>query len=222
MMTNPEVKICGITNIEDAIFCAENLIDCLGFVYFEKSKRFITPKLTGEITEKLENISFAGVFVDSPIDYVLEAVEIGNLDIIQLHGKESVQYVKELKKSTKAKIVKCLYINDEPNIQKIDEYKEFVHAFIIEAEKNILPGGNGIGWDYSKLSELSKKYKIISAGGINPLNFEKAVNSSGCSAFDMSSGVEVSPGIKDHQKIKQIADLKNKIQIKNNYGRIFS
>ncbi|MDY0132358.1 MAG: phosphoribosylanthranilate isomerase [Desulforegulaceae bacterium] len=221
MMINPEVKICGITNFEDAFFCRLNKIDCLGFVFFEKSKRFITPKNVGKITEKLENISFAGVFVDSSMDFVLEAVELGNLDFIQLHGKESIDYIETLQKKTKAKIIKCLYINDEPNVEKIEEYKSLTHGFIVEAQKNILPGGNGIDWDYSKVFEFSKKYKIISAGGINPSNFEKALKLSGATAFDMSSGVEISPGIKDHKKIKQIADLKNKIKIKNNYGRIF-
>lgn len=220
-MDNPEIKICGITNIEDALSCKNNNIDCLGFIYFKKSKRFITPEETGEITKKIDRLSFAGVFVDSSIDYVIEAVEKGNLNIVQLHGNESVDYIKKLKSKIDISIIKCLYLNDEPSVNFIDDYNRVCDRFIIEGEKEALPGGNGIKWDYSKVSLFTKKKKIILAGGLNSKNFEEAVMESRCEAYDLSSGVEISPGIKDHKKIEIIGNLKKKISINKIHGRIF-
>ncbi|MGM0419066.1 MAG: phosphoribosylanthranilate isomerase [Thermodesulfobacteriota bacterium] len=220
-MINPEVKICGITNYEDARICEKSGIDCIGFVYFKKSKRYITPEKTSEITKKLENISAAGVFVDSPVEEVIDTVKTAGLDTVQLHGKESYEYITRLKSLININVIKCLYVNDYPGINMISDYSGLCRGFIIEAEKKELPGGNGEKWDYSKLAGLSKDKRIIAAGGLNPENFKNAAEKSGCSAFDMSSGVEISPGKKNHEKIKIIAKLKQEIII-NKTGRIFN
>jgi len=220
-MSNPEIKICGITNYDDAAVCEKSGIDCIGFVYFEKSKRYITPEKTGEITKKLKNISSAGVFVDSPVEEVIDTVKTAGLNIVQLHGKESCEYITRLKSLIKINVIKCLYVDDYPGIDMISDYSGLCTGFIIEAEKKELPGGNGEKWDYSKLADLSQDKRIIAAGGISPENLKNAAEKSGCSAFDMSSGVEISPGKKNHEKIRKIAKLKNEIII-NKSGRIFN
>jgi|GEM_PF-152387 len=218
---NPEIKICGITNYEDAAVCEKNKIDCIGFVYFKKSKRYITPEKTSEITKKLQNISVAGVFVDSTVEEVIDTVKTAGLDIVQLHGKESYEYITKLKSLIKINVIKCLYVDDYPGIDMISDYSGLCRGFILEAEKKELPGGNGEKWNYSRLSDLSKDKRIIAAGGLNPENLKYAAEKSGCSAFDMSSGVEISPGKKSHEKIRKIAKLKKEIKITNS-GRIFN
>lgn len=219
---NPQIKICGITNYEDALFCDENGIDCIGFVFFKKSKRYIDPEKAGEISKKLKHAKCAGIFVDESLDDVCFAAKKAGLDFIQLHGQETTEYIKKLKTKTSAGILKCLYKNDNPGVNLINNYKDLCCGFVVEAEKNSLPGGNGISWDYGFLKQLAKDANIIAAGGITPENFEDAAYKSSCSAFDMSSGVEDFPGIKNHLKIKKIINKAKKINLINKNGRVFS
>lgn len=218
---NPQVKICGITKLEDAQICIENKIDCIGFIYFKKSKRFISIKDTLEITGRISGIKKAGVFVNEKSDFILRAVKEAGLDIIQLHGNESPLFIEKIKSETNAKIIKCLYFDSHPKFENIGDYKGLTDAFLIEASKDVLPGGNGLFWDYSRISRYCDDFKLVVAGGLNPENFCDAVEKSRCIGFDMSSGVEISPGIKDHSKIEQIGKLKNQILIENKNGGIF-
>lgn len=209
----PEVKICGITNIEDARACVASGIDCVGFVFYPKSPRNLAPEQAGEIAAKFPAMRYAGVFVDSDPCEVARIAKIARLDLLQLHGKENRQYMERLRQLTDLPMIKCLYLNKYPDISLISDYEELCRGFLVEAEQSALPGGNGQSWDYSLLQRFSGRGDIIVAGGINPENFTTAIESSGCSAFDMSSGVEKNKREKDHEKIAAIGRWKQRQKI---------
>jgi len=221
-MCELEVKICGITREEDFKICIESGIDCIGFIYYEKSKRFINFEDSARINSLSDSISSAGVFVDSPLEFIIEGVNKVGLDIVQLHGKESIPFILKLKKSLNdVKIIKCLYFDSSPSVSLIDEYNSCCDAFLIEGEKERLPGGNGLSWNYSRLKDFSDNYPLIAAGGLNADNLVMAVEKSMVKAVDLSSGVEISPGIKDHEKIIEIGIIKKEIKFKDKLRRIF-
>lgn len=196
------VKICGITSIEDALDAIRSGADQLGFNFYEKSPRFIDPSLAKSIIEKLEGrVLTIGVFVNDSVDRILEIAKSTSLDAIQLHGDEDPLFVRALHNKTKLKIIKAVSKESELKIGNLLDYSS--HAILIDGWSAGSYGGSGkrSNWNIAKdICEFMPTY-IYLAGGLTPENVAEAVKTVKPYAVDVASGVESSPGKKDHAKV---------------------
>ncbi len=187
------VKICGITNREDALAAAEAGASALGFNFYPKSSRFITPERASRIVRELPpSVVKAGVFVNEPPESVIAAVEEAGLDVAQLHGDESPDTL-----PGGLRIWKAFRVgeNFEPgSLEKFD-----VEAFLLDAPSPDLFGGTGRAFDWSRATGIGRK--IILAGGLDEHNVRMAIQTVRPWGVDACSRLETSPGRKDHGKM---------------------
>lgn len=199
-------KICGITNIEDAKICAELGADAIGFIFYKKSKRYVAPKVVKEIINKLPPFLLkVGVFVNEDINVVNSiAKEIG-LNIIQLHGDESPEYLKDVN----LPVIKAFRVNDEFDFSQLENYENC--SFLFDSFHKDEYGGTGLKFNWNEIPNKIRK-KIILAGGISEENIEKIYKDIKPYAIDVSSSVEVNPGKKDHKELKKIFVKLNEVR----------
>ncbi len=191
------VKICGITNPEDALFAVEAGADALGFVFYEKSPRYVRPKEARLIAKKLPPfVTTVGVFVDEEPGRVMDIAREAGLGAIQLHGHETPAYCTHMGLS----VIKALRIRDEGDILAMASYE--VSAFLLDAYKEGEMGGTGEVFDWNfAIKAKEGKTPVILSGGLTPENVAKAVKKVRPYAVDVSSGVESRPGVKDRDKV---------------------
>ena len=201
----PKIKICGITNYADAKFCINNEIDYIGFIFYEKSPRYITPENARNIILKIgkTKIQFVGVFVNKSLEDVVHISNLCGLDLLQIHGDENVSYFENIKKFTDKKIIKTIKIKDENSLLKM----KLIGAdfFLFDSFSKRKYGGSGIEINFKQNKDINKLFFI--AGGLNIDNVEKIIKSINPYAVDISSGVEKKPGIKDYNKIFEIIKI---------------
>ncbi|MBF0200397.1 MAG: phosphoribosylanthranilate isomerase [Desulfamplus sp.] len=197
------VKICGLTSPEEALLCARAGADAIGLVFYPPSPRNVSVDLAREISMALPQETVAiGVFVDESFEFIMERVEKCGLGGVQLHGNESPELVRRLKKKGLA-VIKALFGVKEPGFHKAHLYDD-AHAILVEYGRGKLPGGNAESWNWGASKELScinKNRKIIVAGGITPENALEVIETARPWAMDISSGVECAPGKKDMKKV---------------------
>ena len=194
------IKICGLRRKEDVQYVNEFLPEYVGFV-FAKSKRQVSIDEAIELTKTIDsNIKKVGVFVDTQIDFIIEAIKRCGLKVLQLHGNESAEYVNKLKSLIPhEKYIWKAVKADENEIERCKEYD--VDTFLIDAFTKDSFGGSGKLFDW-ELALCAKRYgRIIVAGGLNEENVEEAIEKTMPYAVDVSSGVETN-GVKDKEKIK--------------------
>ncbi len=201
-------KICGITQLDDAL-CA---IDCgacaLGFNFYEKSQRYIEPKKAESIIKKVPPfVSLVGLFVNEQTEIIKRIVSQTGVDTIQLHGDESTDICQELEK---LKIIKAFRIKSESDLTQLKKYN--VMAYLLDSYHPKLYGGTGIPFEWNFLDGLNISKPIIIAGGLKPENIDVLLNAIVPYGIDVCSGVEISPGIKDHKLMKLLFDKINNIQ----------
>jgi phosphoribosylanthranilate isomerase len=190
------VKICGITNLEDALAAVESGADAVGFV-FAPSPRQITPEKAGEIAAQLPPfVCRVGVFVDSSLEQVQAAMLVAGLNMAQLHGSESPEYCQALF----PRVIKSFRVKDESVLHEIPQYK--ASAYLLDSYDVALKGGTGQPFDWSIAKSASRLGHVILSGGLNPDNVRQAIEQVEPYAVDVSSGVESSSGKKDHAKLK--------------------
>jgi len=190
------IKICGITNRADAEKVVELGADALGFV-FADSARKIKPSVAREISLGLPPfISRIGVFVNEEIDTVKELYEYCRLDAVQLHGDENSQYINSLS----IPFIKAFRVSGDEVLKQIEQFG--LRYFLLDTFDKKLSGGTGKSFDWLVANQAAKYGKIILSGGLNPDNICNALEAVDPYAVDISSGVEKSPGIKDHQKME--------------------
>lgn len=192
------VKICGITRCEDALLAEKLGASATGFVFYNKSPRYITPEKAGKISKELGPfIAKVGVFVDEKPSIVMKTIHSVHLTAVQLHGSESQEYIKELKR---IRIIKAFRVDRDFNCEKMIGYD--VNTFLLDTfAKNGCYGGTGKTFDWKKAKECNKYGRIILSGGLTASNVCEAVKIVKPWAVDVSSGVEKSPGIKDSEKM---------------------
>lgn len=200
------VKICGITNLEDALAAVDFGANALGFIFFSGSPRHISVDPAAEIISALPPfISKVGVFVDSPVDGVLDIAGATGIDTIQLHGSESPADCVEIAAS-KLTVVKAFRIKEAASLDSLETYRgtHGASAFLLDSYVSGQLGGTGakFNWDLAVKAKLSGT-PIILAGGLDPENVSDAVSKVAPYAVDVSSGVEISPGKKDHNKVRR-------------------
>jgi phosphoribosylanthranilate isomerase len=194
-----KVKICGITNFEDAVAAIDMGADLLGFNFYPKSPRYIAPAEAADIINKLPGfINIVGVFVNASIDHIRKTITQCQLDWVQLHGHESPQFCESFL-SLDVRTMKALRVKDRSDIQKAEDY--FTDAILLDAFHPEKYGGTGLTFDWNIVGHIGKR--VFLAGGINPDNAAKAVEL-GVYGIDVCSGVEAEPGKKDHKKMKKL------------------
>ena len=190
------VKICGITNLEDALAAVHAGADAVGLNFWKPGKRYVTPERAAEIAAKV-TVKKVGVFVDEEISTVLEIARTVGLDALQLHGAETPEYVRALAPYEIWKAVKMTGVIDWPSWG--------VSTFVLDSP-GVLPGGTGATFDWILAHAAKDHGRVILAGGLNPDNVAEAIRSVRPWGVDVASGVEVAPGRKDHHKIRAFLD----------------
>lgn len=191
-----KVKVCGITNIDDALAAIEYGADALGFI-FAPSPRRVTVSAVKDIVAGLPPfVCKVGVFVNSELDDVKETLSLCSLDMAQLHGSESYDYCSELF----PKAIKVFSADSLPSDRELEHYK--VAAFMLDKQKNTVTSDT----EQTKLWQLARRLRehgpVILAGGLTPKNVSQAIETARPYAVDVSSGVESEPGKKDHNKLR--------------------
>ena len=194
-----KVKICGITNYEDAAAAMDMGADLLGFNFYPKSPRYIAPTEAAEIISKLPGfIDIAGVFVNESIEQIHETTNLCQLDWVQLHGDEDPEFCSEFL-SYNVKTMKAIRVKDQADIERADSF--FTDAILLDAFDPEKYGGTGLTFDWNIIGHISKR--IFLAGGINPDNAASAVKL-GVYGIDVCSGIESKPGKKDKKLMKKL------------------
>jgi phosphoribosylanthranilate isomerase len=194
------IKICGITNLEDALLAAELGADALGFIFYPKSPRKVAPEAARDIIRQLPPLVVSvGVFVDEDAAMVRElAAQIG-LDWVQLHGRESPEYCRSLGR----RVIKGFRIKDEESLPGLAAYRNVVNAFLLDTYKKGRMGGTGEAFDWHLAREARHYGPIILAGGLTADNVALAIKTAQPQAVDVASGVEATPGKKDPEKLRE-------------------
>jgi phosphoribosylanthranilate isomerase len=203
----PLVKICGNTSLEDAKAALKFGADMLGFIFYEKSLRYITPEKAGTIIDKLKkDFSFmsVGVFVNPSKEYVDKILNIADPDTLQFHGEEPLSFIKHFRK----KIIKVFRIKDSSDIKKCDEYAS-VDYFLLDAFSENAYGGTGKVFKWGLLDKFKFRDRLILSGGIGSNNIVEAVNKIKPYAVDLVSSLEKRSGVKDMEKIKEFFSVLN-------------
>jgi phosphoribosylanthranilate isomerase len=191
------VKICGITRLADALCAAEAGAHALGFVFYPRSPRYIPLAAASRISASLPPfISKVGVFVNAGKREILKAITQCDLDVVQLHGDESPSFCRRFP----SRVVKAFRLRGPEDLRALDGYR--VDAYLLDAFQAGERGGTGQMFDWSLARQAQKgNRRIILAGGLTPGNVAEAIRRVHPFAVDVSSGVEKSPGRKDHRKI---------------------
>ena len=192
-----KVKICGITNYEDAAAAIDTGADLLGFNFYQGSPRYVVPEKASDIINKLPGfVDTIGVFVNAPIEQIHEITNLCQLDWVQLHGDEDPQFCQQFL-SHNVKTMKAIRVKDQTDIKKADSF--FTDAILLDAFDPNKYGGTGLSFDWNIIGHIGKR--VFLAGGINPDNAAEAVKL-GVYGIDVCSGIEAEPGKKDHKKMK--------------------
>jgi phosphoribosylanthranilate isomerase len=192
-------KICGITHLVDAQFSVQNGASAIGFIFYKKSPRAILIDEAKSISDQLpKSIARVGVFVNHSKDFIDQTVSKVPLNAIQLHGDESPDFCSQFD----LPVYKALRIKDEKSLSIMSQYN--VDGFLLDTFSSEQYGGTGKPFDWSLLKNHQNSIPIILSGGLNPGNIMKAIDEISPDAIDVNSGVEISPGIKNHNKIEQL------------------
>jgi len=201
------IKICGITRMTDAEKAVELGADALGFIFAE-SPRQITPQKARDITRRISPfVKTVGIFVNEQPAKIRKIMDFCGLDLLQLHGNESVSACSELA----PRVIKAFRVQGEESLLHIADFKNHVRAILLDAYQEGLNGGTGKTFDW-RLALKAKKTSIplVLSGGLGFDNIEEALERVNPFAIDISSGIEKRPGIKDHGRMRILMDkIKN-------------
>ena len=194
------IKICGITNMDDAAAAVAAGADLLGFNFYKPSPRYITPQHAREIVKQLPNsVLKVGVFVNEELADVRTIMRQAGLGAIQLHGDESPEYCREL--SSNYYVIKTFAVSDTFDVEAARAYE--VEAIMLDTKHNTLRGGTGRVFDWSVAQRAAGTIpKIFLAGGLSPENIENAVEIVRPYAVDACSALEDRPGKKNHERMR--------------------
>ena len=195
------IKICGLTNQADAQAAVDAGADAVGFIMYRKSPRCIEPKVAKAIVASLPPFVVpVGVFVNEEAKVVRDTMDECGLMVAQLHGDESAVYCERLGRPT----LKALRLKDALSLLALAEYqgRSGVRGFVLDAYAEEAYGGTGTVTDWNLAAQVAETSRILLAGGLTPDNVADAIRVVRPYGVDVSSGVETSPGRKDHDKIR--------------------
>jgi phosphoribosylanthranilate isomerase len=193
------IKICGITNLEDALLAAALGADALGFIFYAQSPRAVGPETARAIIAHLPPfVAAVGVFVDEDAAVVQDLAARVRLDWVQLHGAESPDYCRSLG----PRVIKGFRIQDATSLGELAPYRDAAQAFLLDTYKKGQVGGTGESFDWHLAREAKKYGPIILAGGLSAANVARAIAAARPAAVDAASGTEAAPGRKDPAKLR--------------------
>ena len=203
-----KIKVCGITNLEDALLAAELGVDALGFIFACDSPRAVNPQVAKKIIAELPPfITTVGVFVNDSKEYIQQIRHFCYLDMVQLHGGESPGFCRRLG----GRIIKALRVKDEDSISGLQDYP--LDNFLLDAYKEGQAGGTGETFDW-RLALAAKRYgRVILSGGLNPRNVARAIQQVRPYAVDVASGVEAAPGKKDGRLLAEFVKVVKNVSL---------
>ena len=197
-----KVKICGITNFDDALHAVECGADALGFNFYEKSPRLISAGEAREITGQFpDGVLKVGVFVNEQVEVIAETVRIAELDAVQLHGDESPAFVRELRERVACEVIKAFRVSPAFITESVFEYG--ANTILLDGFSLAARGGTGETFDWTIAKRLSARAKLYLAGGLSGDNVRKAILDVSPYAVDACSRLESAPGKKDPQKVRR-------------------
>lgn len=198
-----QVKICGITNKEDALCAADCGAAALGFIFYPPSLRYIKPEDARKIISALpKEIVKVGVFVNEKPKEIIRAMEYCGLDMIQLHGDETPEYCLELPASL---IIKAVELKNEDDLNYALNYN--VVAMLVDSRQPGFYGGTGKKSNWEQACRIKKNKPLILSGGLNEDNIAQAMKDVAPHGLDINSGVESEPGKKNHAKLARIFEI---------------
>ncbi|MEM6277274.1 MAG: phosphoribosylanthranilate isomerase [Pseudomonadota bacterium] len=196
-----KMKFCGLTRPEDIVAAAQAGAAYIGFNFFPKSPRYVTPKEAAKLAEITPEGITKVALVVNPTDALLtELVETVPLDLIQLHGTEPPARVVAVKALTSLPVMKVLGVAGADDVARIAEYETVADQILVDAKPPkdaVLPGGNGVAFDWHLLEDRDWKTPWMLAGGLTSANVAEAVRQTGATQVDLASGIESAPGVKD-------------------------
>lgn len=202
-----QVKICGLRDPAHVAAAAEAGVRYLGFVFFPKSPRLITPAQAAELVENVPTgIARVGLFVNPDDAFLTETLDQVPLDMIQLHGDEDTKRVAEVKSRFGLPVMKAIGISGPEDLPQLTEYGLVADMLLLDAKPPkdaALPGGNGLSFDWRLVAGRRLLKPWLLAGGLTPENVSEAIRLTGASGVDVSSGVETAPGCKDSRLIRR-------------------
>lgn len=199
-----QLKICGMKYSENIEAIAELQPDYLGFIFWENSKRRFDSEEIPQLDSKIKKV---GVFVDAKINEIIARKKQFDLDVIQLHGNESVAFCEELNKQN-IEIIKAFSISNQFDFSKLKQYIPYVDYFLFDT-KGKLPGGNGITFEWEILANYSYEIPFFLSGGIGSTELEavkiflKTKAGKNCVAIDVNSRFELKSGYKNESKLRK-------------------
>ena len=203
-----EVKICGLSTAETLDLAVAEGAALVGFNFFPRSPRYVSIPEAGALAERVRpGIRRVAVLVDPTDDFLSELVARVPLELLQLHGHETVQRVAQVIERTGLPVMKVISVAEAADLEQVAAYEPLVERLMLDAKppksmKNALPGGNALAFDWKLLAGRQFRRPWMLAGGLTSENLKEAVSISGARSVDVSSGVESAPGRKDPDKIR--------------------
>ncbi|TQV76199.1 phosphoribosylanthranilate isomerase [Denitrobaculum tricleocarpae] len=203
-----EVKICGLSTPETMDAALDAGADYVAVNFFPPSPRSVTSGLAGELMRPVGDRAVkVGLFVDAEDAFIEEVLRAASLDLLQLHGSESVERVEAIRTGFGVPVMKVIKIRGAEDVARVEDFLEVSDRILFDAAppadlENPLPGGNAVSFDWTYLRGKSWSKPWMLAGGLTVENLARAVELSGAPALDVSSGVEDRPGVKNPDKIR--------------------
>ena len=215
-----EIKLCGLKE-PSHIELAFNLgIEYIGLVLYKKSPRYLNGETARSlISNSPPGIKKVGLVVDPTNDF-LDAISDIDLDMLQLHGSETLERVREIKSKVNVSLIKAVGVKDKKDLELVEKYAEIADQILIDAKPNYnsLPGGNGVKFDWKILEDITWEFPWFLAGGLNESNIDDALFATNAKKVDLSSGVEDSHGKKSIVKINNFVKKIRKYEENLNVG----
>jgi phosphoribosylanthranilate isomerase len=202
----PKVKICGITNLEDAELAVELGAWALGMIFYEASPRSCSLTEAQRIVARLRRkVELCGVFVNAPLADVVARSEVLGLSLLQLHGEEGPSFCAELARRTGARVIKAAQVSGPGDVQDLERFHVDFHLLDARSratERQGLRGGTGESFDWGLVAARRSQVPLILSGGLKAENVAEAIAVAQPYAVDSASGTESAPGHKDPEKLR--------------------
>lgn len=195
------VKVCGITNVADALAVAKAGADAIGFVFYEKSPRNVNVEQAGLILQEIPAfLTSVALFVNAQPAFVKEVIEQTQVDLLQFHGDETPEYCEQFNRP----YIKAIRMQADTDLVSLALHFKSARALLLDTYVKGIPGGTGEAFNWDWLADLPADFSkpIILAGGLTPDNVRSAIQQVKPFAVDVSGGVETSPGLKSNDKIQ--------------------
>jgi len=202
-------KVCGITKAQDANLLCNLGVGALGFIFYRRSPRFVEPGALTWLKDLPEDVLKVGVVVDHSVQEAQDLYDSLGLDFLQLHGDQSLEYIKDLKRA----YWKVLRVKDSADLNT--EVESGAKAVLLDTKVDSEYGGSGKTFDWSVIENKSWKQPTILAGGLNLENAREAFRIQGIDFWDFNSGLEDSPGVKSASRIKRLIDLAEEVGLES-------